>query len=58
MAVKKSVYDYYSSWEGWYCNVEDENGNSCGEVIGSDTSDMVQHLKEKHNIIVKEANNG
>lgn len=47
---KKKIADYFSAWEGWYCEVEDEDGNSCGEVIGCDTGDLQRHLRDAHNI--------
>lgn len=50
----KTAEDYFSSWEGWYCEVENEEGSSsCGEVIESSTRALKRHLKEKHNIEVQ-----
>jgi hypothetical protein len=49
----KKIRDYYSDWEGWYCEVEDKNGNSCGEVIENTTKELQRHLKDKHKIIVE-----
>lgn len=51
MNKKTDIRDYFSDWEGWSCNVEDEEGNCCGEVIENTTSELQRHLKEKHNII-------
>lgn len=46
------IEDYFSSWEGWSCDVEDDEG-CCGAVIEDSRKEMQQHLKEKHNIKVK-----
>lgn len=45
----KSVFSYFTTWDGWFCEVETD-GETCGEVIGSDSRDMARHLKDKHNI--------
>lgn len=50
--TKLDVEDYFSGWDGWYCEVEDSDGNCCGETIGCCTNDMARHLKEKHGIDV------
>ncbi|KKK77661.1 hypothetical protein LCGC14_2851320 [marine sediment metagenome] len=50
---KKQITDYFGSWEGWYCEVEDTDGISCGEVIESDTGSLIEHLKRKHKINVE-----
>ena len=45
--------DYFSPWDGWYCNVESKNC-VCGEVIGCDLGALIQHLRTKHNIEVEQ----
>lgn len=50
----KKVFEYFSSWDGWYCEVKDKDENCCGEVIGSCTKDMINHLKDEHNIETEE----
>ena len=49
----KDVFEYFSDWSGWFCEVEDKDGNPCGEVIESTTKVMIRHLKEEHNIEAK-----
>lgn len=50
---KKQITEYFSSWEGWYCEVEDKDRFSCGEVIESDIGSLIGHLKRKHKIDVE-----
>ena len=51
--MTKQIEDYYSDWQGWFCEVPDEWGGQCGEVIGCDIKELRRHLKEEHNIEVK-----
>ena len=54
MAKKiEDVGKYFSDWEGWYCNVEDKNGEVCGDVIENDRGSLQEHLKKKHKIDVE-----
>ena len=46
----KPLSEYFVSWDGWICEVEDENGCPCGFVVGCDSGDMLEHLKDEHNI--------
>jgi len=46
--MKKDIREYYSDWEGWYCEV-----NDCGEVIENTTKELQRHLKEVHKIDVE-----
>ena len=50
---KNKITDYYSDWEGWFCEIEDEYENPCGEVIENTTKELQRHLKEKHKIEVE-----
>jgi len=50
---KAKIRDYFSDWEGWYCLVKDEEGDSCGEIIENTRKELQRHLKEKHKIEVE-----
>ncbi len=43
---KPTYWDYFDEWDGWSCH-------ECGELLPSDERDLVEHLKEKHNIEVE-----
>jgi hypothetical protein len=49
----KNVHDYFSDWEGYSCSVEDENGDTCLEVIEATRKELQRHLAEVHNIKVE-----
>jgi len=63
-----SINDYFSDWQGWYCEVstlddgtiitdsEDsryDEGEVCSEVIENTTKELTRHLKEKHGLNVR-----
>jgi len=63
-----SINDYFSDWQGWYCEVstlddgmiitdsEDDRydeGEVCSEVIENTIKELTRHLKEKHGLNVK-----
>lgn len=65
--MTNTISDYFSDWQGWYCQVstlddgtvitsqEDDRyneGQLCAEVIEQTTKELVRHLKEKHGLNV------
>ncbi len=48
----KDIRDYYSDWEGWSCEVE-EDGERCGIVIENTRKELQAHLKKEHKIEVE-----
>ena len=49
---KANARKYFSDWEGWSCDVEDADGEPCGEVIENVTKALQEHLKKVHGIDV------
>ena len=47
------VWEYFSDWEGWTCNVEDKDGYECGELICADNRDLMEHLSDAHGIEIE-----
>lgn len=51
--MREEIGKYFSDWEGWFCKIEDKDGESCGEVIENDRGSLINHLREKHGIEVE-----